>query len=536
MNSASLSRRLLSIVLATGSLTISARAATIVVDGSGGGDFLTIQQAINAANPGDVIQVKPGNYIEDLLVNEQVTIVSTNGAAVTIVLPSTSNPGNGGNPDYDTTTHLMRVTASNVTIDGMTLDGENVLLPNSPDARTGVIVDSRLGAVDNLVVKNCTIKNIHFRGVHASGSSSGVTVQTCTIDNIDSETGQSGAISVADMPAAISTCFMTNCLTGISLLSGSSGSLTSNTASGLPAGFVITQNTGAVNALTNKALGCTIGFQCQQNAANVTLDHGTATGCAKAFLLLGGTGPTAVVDVVGNAVDGLLVGSSVGVSTNTQYATGNGDLHAKLRQNTIKKTGNAVVIEEAIPSIAVSDVLVSGADADRNDFYSTISQMLKLVGTNDNINAKSNYWGTTDLSAIELLVTHKVDNPALGYVDFSGQLDGEPLVVLRGSNRIGEQVMIDLYGLFGENYILLLSVGGGNVPLPPFGTLLLSPALKRRWTSGSMPPSGLVTLTGTIPNDEIFVGLNIYFQNLVGFDIFNGVGSLSNAVVLSIVN
>lgn len=35
---------------------------TITVDGSGGGDFTTIQEAIDAASPGDLIRVLPGVY------------------------------------------------------------------------------------------------------------------------------------------------------------------------------------------------------------------------------------------------------------------------------------------------------------------------------------------------------------------------------------------------------------------------------------------------------------------------------------------
>ena len=39
------------------------RAATITVDSTGGGDFATIQAAIDAAKDGDTVLVKPGEYV-----------------------------------------------------------------------------------------------------------------------------------------------------------------------------------------------------------------------------------------------------------------------------------------------------------------------------------------------------------------------------------------------------------------------------------------------------------------------------------------
>ena len=44
----------------------------IKVDNEGDGDFLSIQAAINAANPGDIIEVYSGNYPEHITINKQI--------------------------------------------------------------------------------------------------------------------------------------------------------------------------------------------------------------------------------------------------------------------------------------------------------------------------------------------------------------------------------------------------------------------------------------------------------------------------------
>ena len=47
-------------------------------------DFDTIQEAINAANEGDVIKVLPGTYIEQITINKTLTIIGS-GAKSTII-------------------------------------------------------------------------------------------------------------------------------------------------------------------------------------------------------------------------------------------------------------------------------------------------------------------------------------------------------------------------------------------------------------------------------------------------------------------
>jgi parallel beta-helix repeat protein len=81
-------------------------STTKFVGGSGLGNFSTIQEAINAANPGDTIRVYDGTYYENLILNKSVSIIG-NGSGNTII-------DGGGSGD------VINITAGHVTVDGFT--------------------------------------------------------------------------------------------------------------------------------------------------------------------------------------------------------------------------------------------------------------------------------------------------------------------------------------------------------------------------------------------------------------------------------
>ncbi|MBA3766375.1 MAG: thrombospondin type 3 repeat-containing protein [Acidobacteria bacterium] len=97
-------------------------AATLIVDDNGacpGATYFTIQSAVNAAAPGDTIQVCAGTYTETVTVNKTLTLLGAqNGvdARTRAAAPGTESVVNGAGGGFN-------ITASNVVINGFTIEG-----------------------------------------------------------------------------------------------------------------------------------------------------------------------------------------------------------------------------------------------------------------------------------------------------------------------------------------------------------------------------------------------------------------------------
>lgn len=103
-------------------------------------DFPSIQAAIDAAGAGDTIYVSRGTYYENVNVNKQLNIYSTDGPSVTTVVAS--------DPKDD----VFEVTSNNVAIDGFTVTGaERGFHIGYPDiGYAGIFLNN---------VRNCNVSN-----------------------------------------------------------------------------------------------------------------------------------------------------------------------------------------------------------------------------------------------------------------------------------------------------------------------------------------------------------------------------------------
>lgn len=141
--------------------------------------FCSIQEAINDANTvnGHTLQVLAGTYVENIQVTKSLTILGPNAAISpnggtrvpeAILIPATS--------DVDGL-EMIQVLASNVTISGLTIDGNNPALTSGFLSASGVDIDAAEAITvytdnrSNLNVSKNIIKNLSYFGVTLYGAS-----------------------------------------------------------------------------------------------------------------------------------------------------------------------------------------------------------------------------------------------------------------------------------------------------------------------------------------------------------------------------
>ncbi len=143
--------------------------------------FATIQGGVNGVTTSGMVNVAAGSYVENITIPKALTLTGAGETSV-FVYPAVSNPncgGAGGGSICPGGSNIILVQASNVTITGLTLDGDNTSLTSAEnfggadiDARNGIITNHLAGVFNNLEVHHTTVKNIYLRGMYASSGGS----------------------------------------------------------------------------------------------------------------------------------------------------------------------------------------------------------------------------------------------------------------------------------------------------------------------------------------------------------------------------
>lgn len=137
--------------------------------------FCSIQAAIDDAQTlnGHTLSVGPGLYIENVIVNKELTILGPNaaidpcsGSRVGEAVVTTAVSDIDGNGAYT----IFDVKASNVTISGFTIDGDNTSINTGFSSTNGADIDiatgiSRESTGNNLTVTNNIVKNLSYLGI-----------------------------------------------------------------------------------------------------------------------------------------------------------------------------------------------------------------------------------------------------------------------------------------------------------------------------------------------------------------------------------
>jgi parallel beta-helix repeat protein len=200
-------------------------AAEITVDDDGTGDYTTIQEAVNAADPEGTILVYPGNYTENINVNKKLNITSTEGSSVTHVeADSPSEP-------------VFKIGSDTVTINGFNVSGAT--------DHGGIRIENynRSTIINNMVSNNergislINSDNNNITGNTASGNDyAGIYLQLSDTnnlrDNIVSENAQYGIFLTSAGGISSNNYFINNTVSksnkGIFLQSSQDSTLTDN--------------------------------------------------------------------------------------------------------------------------------------------------------------------------------------------------------------------------------------------------------------------------------------------------------------------
>jgi len=170
----------------TGPACISEGATT------GMGCYALIQEAINASVDGDTVLVKPGTYVEQLVIDgKDITLAKTGVGTVTVQAPTTIVSQAGTFTD----TPIIFVTNGDVVIKDITVDGAG--LGNDLTYFEGIAYYNATGTIDGVTVKN--MRNTPPDGVQGGEGillqNADAEARTVTIKNSRVETFQKNGIT-----------------------------------------------------------------------------------------------------------------------------------------------------------------------------------------------------------------------------------------------------------------------------------------------------------------------------------------------------
>ena len=150
-------KKLTAIALAVALLVTMAVSAPVAAQGNVirvPDDYTTIQAAVNAASPGNVILVSPGSYWESVTVDESVSIKGAGSAKTTVESPDGAT--------------VFTVLANNVSITGLTITGATAVW------QSGI----QISGADNVRIAKNTIE-LNANGITISNSNG-----TCIVNNV----------------------------------------------------------------------------------------------------------------------------------------------------------------------------------------------------------------------------------------------------------------------------------------------------------------------------------------------------------------
>jgi hypothetical protein len=456
----------------------------VTVDSSGGGDFLTIQEGVDAVDPGGLVSVALGDYYGSVVINKSLTLLgSGNGEEIhtgTRVMGDLAGPNLG----HD----IITVIADNVEIGNMWIDAWSDGIGGRVNA--AILFD----IADNGFVHD-VFAHQGWHGILAS-QSNGLRVENSTVEDcgedvdygggivFDNSTGTVGGIDVGNR---VQDCESRGY---VAVLSGGV-TFTDNHALNCSVGFSISRASAPTLLQGNGASSCDIGFLGETNNADVNFIDNTVLNRPwhNSGFALYGRGP-AVYTLTGNSTDG--AGSAGhGLYVNPHALAGSSDIHVILRDNCFLNANHGIYLDERGGTGNVVSLDMSGVTGGPNIIAGHAQYAMNLKRCDDPIDASSTYWGTIDPLAIDAMIYDNADDPTLGAVDISSPLLPQPDLRVDAVHRSNNyQVQLIVTGFPGDAF----TIGGSREPgtwHTRYGTLGISQHNSFIIHNAFIPPSGV---------------------------------------------
>lgn len=118
--------------------------------------FTSIQDAINAASPGNLIRVCPGTYPEQLSIDKSLSIEGDNGA---ILLPSNMVVNTTGSSGAPIAAAILVKEAADVEIEGLIVDTANSGITQCSPDLIGILYQNSSGTIEHNAVRNAKLSD-----------------------------------------------------------------------------------------------------------------------------------------------------------------------------------------------------------------------------------------------------------------------------------------------------------------------------------------------------------------------------------------
>lgn len=376
---------------------VASSAATWHVAKDGSGDFSVIQDAIDAASPGDVIRIHAGRY-DDLIEGYDVW---GNGTVIADV-------------------HVA-ITKDNLTLQGddssTTMIGPAEYPSSPPPNYIGITVT--ITQANSLTIRNIAVENVRY-GMYVACPACNIT--DCRFEGMNVD----GVRLFTSSSCNIDNCDFVNCFTSI-------------------VSFYPTANLNITNSLFRLAdLGISIGCACV-DSDNVSIDNCQFFGGGGAINFQQGTNGV-IANVSASQYNTYGVGLSLGGFAQIFDSTFEGGLKAIISEGAgvecegcsfIGQTYQTVYVSnEGVSSFADCEIINGGGYSVYCDYNGTADCHLDITNC---------YWGTDDEDQIAAWIWDSNDDPDLccevDFVPFQGgvAVDNQTWSEVKGLFRTGDE-------------------------------------------------------------------------------------------------